>query len=180
MPSRQTIIITARSMVSNYKGVQADGTFPSWDTLKTIYDTAMQTPPDWKIQNGANLNALQQGRWMRKDGTPGGTKEASAGMAWCGIFATYVLICSGVPVKWVAFQGITPLQPHLEKLGGFGNWGKIAPGDICIKGTNQHHFIVYRRDGNLLFSYDGNLDGQSIGERKTQVNEVHTIYRPLF
>lgn len=180
MPSRQTMIICARSIAASYKSVQADGTFPSWDTLKTIYDVSMLVPPNWEIHNGANLSALKQGKWMRKDGTPGGTTDSAAGISWCGIFATYVLICSGVGVKWVTYQGITPVKPNLEKLGGFGNWSKIAPGDICVKGTNQHHFIVYRRDGNLLFSYDGNLAGQSIGERQTPVSEVHTIYRPLF
>ena len=180
MPSRLTMIICARSIAANYKGVQADGTFPSWDTLKTIYDTAMSVPPNWEIQNGANQNALKQGKWMRKDGKPGGTTDTAAGISWCGIFATYVLICSGVSVKWVAFQGIAPLQPNLERLGGFGNLSKIAPGDICVKGTNQHHFIVYRREGNMLYNYDGNLAGQLIGERTTPVGDVHTIYRPLF
>jgi len=180
MPSRETIIIAARSIASGYKGVQPDGTFPSWETLKNIYDRAMAIPPDWAIQSGANLKALKAGRWMRKDGRPGGTNEAKPGVSWCGIFATHVLIASGVPVKWHAFTGIAPLPPYLEKLTGFGNWNKIAPGDICVRGENQHHFIIYRRSGNLLYSYDGNLDGQSIGERTTNVNEVHSIYRPLF
>jgi hypothetical protein len=180
MPSRDTIIITARSIAYSYKGVQSDGTFPSWDTLKEIYDRTMMAPPDWAIQNGANLTALKAGRWLRKDGQPGGTSDSKLGVSWCGIFAAYVLIASGVPVKWRAFAGITPLPPYLEKLGGFGNWGKIAPGDICIKGDNQHHFIIHRRSGDMLYSYDGNLAGQSIGERTTNVKDVHTIYRPLF
>lgn len=180
MPSRDTIIIFARSIAASYKGVQADGSFPSWDTLKDIYDRAMEKPPDWNIQNGANLTALKQGKWMRKDGVPGGTMDTKAGVSWCGIFATYVLQGSGVPVKWKAYHGISPLPPHLERLFGFGNLGKIAPGDICVKGENQHHFIVYRREAQMLYSYDGNLAGQSIGERTTNVNEVHTIYRPLF
>ena len=109
MPSRETIIIAARSIASGYKGVQPDGTFPSWETLKNIYDRAMAIPPDWAIQSGANLKALKAGRWMRKDGRPGGTNEPKPGVSWCGIFATHVLNASGVPVKWHAFTGIAPL-----------------------------------------------------------------------
>ncbi len=180
MPSRETIVITARSMAFSYKGVQADGTFPSWETLKDIYDQAMINKPDWNVQNGANLTALKAGRWLRKDGHPGGTNEPNLGISWCGIFATYVLLGCGVPVMWRAFVGIDPLPPYLEQLPGFDNWGKIAPGDICVKGTNQHHFIIHRRAANTLYSYDGNLSGQSLGERTTDVKEVHTIYRPLF
>jgi len=180
MPSRDTMIIFARSVAASYQGVQPDGSFPSWETLKAIYDISMENPPDWNIHNGANLTALKQGKWMRKDGVPGGTNDTAAGVSWCGIFATYILIGSGVPVKWRAFVGISPLKPHLEKLFGFGNYGKIASGDICVTGSNQHHFIVYRREGNMLFSYDGNLAGQSIGERKYNVNEVHTIFKPTF
>jgi hypothetical protein len=182
MPSKESLIICARSIAFSYQGVQPDGSFPSWETLKAVYDEAMIQPPDWNIQNGANLKALKQGRWLRKDGTPGGTNDSSLGVSWCGIFVTYVLRLCGVPVKWEAFAGITPLAPHLKKLFGFGNRNSITRGDICIKGTNNHHFIVYERKGDSLYSYDGNLMGQKIGEPSfpTPVRDVHTIFRPLF
>lgn len=183
MPSREAMIIYARSIANNYKGVQADGSFPSWQTLKAIYDDALEAPINWTIQNEANLKALKAGRWMRKDGVPGGTLDTAAGMSWCGIFATYVLRGIGINVKWRSFVGITPVEPHLKRLGGFGNWNSIAPGDICVRDSFQHHFIVYRREGQMLYSYDGNLDfpiRQNIGEKVTPVNKVHTIFRPLF
>jgi hypothetical protein len=182
MPSKECLIIIARSIAANYRGVQPDGSFPSWETLQAVYDLAMESPPDWNIQNGVNLAALKQGKWMRKDGQPGGTNDPSLGTSWCGIFATYVLRLCGVPVKWRAFYGITPLEPHLKKLFGFGNWSSIGRGDICVKGSNNHHFIVYERRGDSLYSYDGNLMGQKIGEPTypTPVRNVHTIYRPLF
>ena len=47
MPSRMGLIILARNIASYYKGVQPDGSFPSWDILKNIYDIAMASPPDW-------------------------------------------------------------------------------------------------------------------------------------
>jgi hypothetical protein len=177
------LIILARNIASYYKGVQPDGSFPSWDILKNIYDIAMASPPDWTTQNGANLAALQAGKWMRKDGKAGGTLDQSEGMAWCGIFQTYLLRCNGVNVLWRSFVGIDPLKGNLEKLMAFGNRDRIAPGDICVKGENQHHFLVHRRDGNTLYSYDGNLDipnRQWIAERTTPVDQVHTILSPTF
>ena len=183
MPSRMGLIILARNTAAYYKGVQPDGSFPSWDILKNIYDTAMTNPPDWNVQNGANLAALKAGKWMRKDGIPGGTLDQAQGMAWCGIFQTYLLRCNGVPVQWRSFVGIDPLDPHLKKMTAFGNRDSIAPGDICVKGENQHHFLVYRRDGKTLYSYDGNLDRpnrQWIDQRQTPVDEVHTIFSPTF
>ena len=182
MPSREALVICARSIAHSYKGVQPDSSFPSWETLKAIYDQAMAIPPDWAIHNGANLTALKQGRWLRKDGVPGGTTDKELGISWCGIFQTYVLQCCGIPVKWQTYAGITPREPYLEKLSGFGNWADIRRGDICIRDDNQHHFLVYARSGDQLSSYDGNLDGQRIGEPlfTTPVRKVHTILRPRF
>ena len=181
MPSRDTLIIYARSIAANYVGAQ-NGSVQSWETLQAIYQDAMESPPDWthNVGKGTNLDAIKAGRWLRKDGTPGGTMNEQEGIAWCGIFATYVLRGCGVPIKWRNMVGPTPLPPYLERLFGFGNRDKIAPGDICVKGANQHHFIVYDRQGNTLYSYDGNLPGQSVGTRTNSVNDVHTIYRPLF
>lgn len=181
MPSKETIVMYARSVAASYKGVQSDGTFPSWETLKDIYDQAMETPPDWNIENGANLTALKQGRWLRKDGKPGGTNDPAQGVSWCGIFATYVLRGSGIPVKWKTFAGINPLQPYFQELYGFGNWGGINRGDICVRDANNHHFIVYERKGDLLYSYDGNLTEQKVGEPNfpTPAKRVNKIFRLL-
>lgn len=164
MPSKLAIYICARSIACNYKGVQADGTFPSWETLKEIYDEGMEVKRDWVVNNGANLTALKKGQWLRKQNPPGGTSEATLGISWCGIFATYVLRCCGIPVKWKMGVGIAPLKPYLEIMSGLTDADKIVPGDICVKGTNQHHFIVADRAGDTLISVDGNLSGQSIRE----------------
>ena len=167
MPSKETIVMYARSIACNYKGVQADGTFPSWETLKAIYDEGMEVPRDWNVNNGANLTALKKGEWLRKQNPPGGTSDPSLGISWCGIFATYVLRGCGIPVKWRKGVGITPLPPHLQIMAGLSDADKIVPGDICVKGTNQHHFIVIGRSGDTLTSVDGNLSGQSVREGNT-------------
>jgi len=149
MPSRTTIIIYARNIASYYVGFQS-GSVKSWETLQNIYQEAMEIPPNWTLNNGygTNLDAIKSGKWLRRNGIPGGTSIESEGIAWCGIFATYVLRGCGIPVKWRQSVGPTPLPPFLERLYGFGNYGKIAPGDICVKGANQHHFIVYDRQGD--------------------------------
>ena len=172
MPSKITLVIYARSVASYYVGLR-NGKVQNWELLKDIYDQAMEVPPNWTAEgeNGNNLKAIQEGRWLRKDGKPGGTTVEGEGVAWCGIFATYCLIAAGVPVKWRNGSGITPLSPHLE-LCTYYKADEIEPGDICVKGTNQHHFIVYNHSGNTLYSYDGNLPGQSIGERQYNIADL--------
>lgn len=171
MASKTTIVIYARSIASYYVGLQ-NGKVRDWELLKDIYDQAMSTPPSWAATPvGDNLKAIQEGKWLRKDGKPGGTTSESLGIAWCGIFATYVLRGSGVPVKWVTNVGISPLNTYLE-LCSYNKANEIEPGDICVKGTNQHHFIVYDHTGDNISSYDGNLPGQSIGERKYNILDM--------
>jgi hypothetical protein len=136
--------------------------------LKDMYDsTLLERPVNWTLDTGSgtNLDALHKERWLRKDGTPGGTNVAAQGTAWCGIFATYCLRAIGVQAQWRLNVGIDTPPGVLEKRSGYFASGDIGPGDICVVKENQHHFIVYQRTGNMLYSYDGNLDGQMIGER---------------
>jgi|GEM_PF-2058279 len=171
MPSKTTIYIYARSIASSYVGLQ-NGKVRDWELLKDIYDKGMETPPNWvATPAGDNVKAIQEGKWLRKDGTPGGTTSEGLGIAWCGIFATYVLQGAGLPVKWRKGTGITPLSPYLE-LCSYNMSNEIEPGDICVKGTNQHHFVVHNRNGDTLYSYDGNLPGQSIGERSYNIADM--------
>jgi hypothetical protein len=172
MPSKASIYIYARNIAAYYKGLQPNGEVRDWELLKDIYDQAMEVPPRWDpLPQGSNLEAIKKGRWLAKNGIPGGTSSESAGVAWCGIFATYVLLGVGVPVKWRKGVGIGPLEPYLE-LCTYNKSDEIEPGDICVKGTNQHHFIVHNRIGDKIFSYDGNLPGQSIGERNYTISDM--------
>lgn len=171
MASKAAIYIYARSIAAYYKGVQADGKVRDWELLKDIYEV-MEPKPNWEtLPQGSNLEAIKNGRWLRKDGVPGGTPVESLGTAWCGIFAAYVLKGVGLPVKWKALQGIAPLDPFLE-MCSYAKANEIEPGDICVRGTNQHHFIVYDKQGDKLLSYDGNLPGQSIAERSYDIADT--------
>lgn len=165
----------ARSIAAHYVGLQ-NGKVRDWELLKEIYDV-MEPKRNWeKMPQGSNLEAIQNGKWLRKDGVPGGTNFESLGIAWCGIFAVYVLRGVGIPVKWLGLQGIAPLEPFLE-ICSYAKADEIEPGDICVRGTNQHHFIVYDRRGDKILSYDGNLPGQSIGERDYNVTETVKLAR---
>lgn len=170
MPSKMSIYMYARSIAAFYVGEQ-NGKVRDWELLKDIYEV-MEPKPNWEtMPQGSNLEAIKNGRWLRKDGIPGGTTVESLGTSWCGIFAVYVLRGVGIPVKWKALQGIAPLEPYLE-MCSYAKANEIEPGDICVKGTNQHHFIVHDRRGDTLFSYDGNLPKQSIGERNYKVADM--------
>lgn len=179
MPSKDSLVIYARSVATSYGTMSNES---KWELLKDIYDKALEVPPDWtkKGPTGTNWDAIKAGRWLRKNGVPGGTNVPLEGIAWCGIFATYCLQAIGVPVKWRVNKGITPLandkenpSNYLKLHPGYFEADTIGPGDICVKGTNQHHFIVHRRVGNMLHSYDGNLAGQNIGEAKpSDVDEL--------
>ena len=121
MPSREALVICARSIAHNYKGVQPDGSFPSWETLKAVYDQAMATPPDWAIHNGATLRPSNGP--LASPRTASRAERPTKSSAFRGAAFSRRMSCSaGIPVKWQTYAGITPRQPYLEKLSGFGNW----------------------------------------------------------
>lgn len=171
MASKAAIYMSAGSIAAYYVGVQQDGKVRDWELLKAIYEV-MEPKPNWEtLPQGSNLEAIKNGKWLRKDGMPGGTSVESLGTAWCGIFAVYVLRSVGLPISWKALQGIAPLAPFLE-ICSYAKASEIEPGDICVRGTNQHHFIVYDKKDDKLFSYDGNLPGQSIGKRDYTISDT--------
>lgn len=164
MPSKETLVIYAASVAHSYSKMSLDDRCAF---LRDMYDkTVLEKPFNWTHDqgNGTNWDALKQGKWLRKDGVPGGTSVASQGVAWCGIFATYCLQATGVPAQWKLSTGIDAPKVMLERRSGYYDADKIDRGDICVVKENQHHFIVYRRLGKKLLSYDGNLTGQMIGE----------------
>jgi len=133
--------------------------------LKDMYEkTVVGKKYNWthNVGYGTDLDALRQGKWLRKDGRPGGTTVASEGTSWCGIFATYCLRAVGVPAQWGLLTGIDAPKNMLERRSGYYTPDDIGPGDICVVKENQHHFIVHGRAGKKLHSYDGNLSGQMI------------------
>jgi len=172
MPSKESLIIYARSVAAYYPGMSLED---QCSFLQDMYDkTLLERPVNWthNTGQGTNLDALRNKKWLRKDGTPGGTSVAAEGTSWCGIFATYCLRAIGIPAQWTLQKGIDAPESMLERRSGFFNSDQIDRGDICVVKENQHHFIVYQRAGDVLFSYDGNLDGQMIGERTYNISAL--------
>ena len=172
MPSRESLYIYARSVAHAWAGMKQEDQI---SFLKEMYDkTMLERPVNWTVNagKGTNIDALKAKKWLRKDGMPGGTSIASEGTMWCGIFATYCLRAIGVPATWTLAQGITTPKGMLELRPGYFNHQDIGPGDICVIQENQHHFIVNNRVGNVLYSSDGNLDGQIVGERNYNIEKL--------
>lgn len=170
MPSKEALIIYARSVAAYYPTMSLED---QCSFLQDMYDkTLLERPVNWTASgdNGTNLDALRNRKWLRKDGTPGGTSVAAEGTSWCGIFAAYCLRAMGVPAQWKLSTGIDAPKGILELRPGYFQADDISRGDICVIKENQHHFIVHDRAGKTLFSYDGNLDGQMIGERNYNVD----------
>lgn len=172
MPSKEALTIYAGSVAASYPRMSLEN---QCSFLKDMYDkTLLERPVNWthNVGQGTNLDALQAKKWLRKNGIPGGTSVAREGTSWCGIFATYCLRAIGVPAQWKLSTGIDAPPNMLERRAGFFHSGDIGPGDICVVQENQHHFIVHHRAGNMLHSYDGNLDGQMIGERSYSIDTL--------
>lgn len=164
MPSRESLVIYARSVAHSYATMSMDDRAAF---LQDMYEkTVVGKKYDWthNVGYGTDLDALRQGKWLRKDGRPGGTTVASEGTSWCGIFATYCLRAVGVPAQWGLLTGLDAPKNMLERRSGYYTPDDIGPGDICVVKENQHHFIVHGRAGKKLHSYDGNLAGQMIAE----------------
>jgi len=172
MPSKEALVIYARSVAATFGKMKLED---RCSFLKDMYDrTLLERPVNWthNAGRGTNLDALRLGRWLRKNGIPGGTSVAAEGTSWCGIFAAYCLRAIGLPAQWRLSTGIDAPKALLEKRPGYFHSDEIGPGDICVVQKNQHHFIVGNRIGKKLFSYDGNLDGQMIGERDYDIDNL--------
>ncbi len=170
MPSKEALAIYSQGIALTWANRNSEN---RCSFLKDMYDqTLLERPINWthNAGRGTNLDALKQGKWLRKNGVPGGTSIASEGTSWCGIFAAYCLRGIGVPAQWKLSVGIDAPSTMLERRAGYYHSDQIGPGDICVIQENQHHFIVNKRVGNKLYSSDGNLAGQMIGERDYDVN----------
>jgi len=132
-----------------------------WKQLQEYFDTAVSgwSPQHWKdyqILAGVQI----PGRRIPQPGTDG--------IHWCGIFATWVLIKAGMPVKWRLGRGLSLPYTH----------GTDArPGDVCVKkGSSIHHFIVIS-DGDPMQTVNGNSDNQSILIKPTYRNQIAYYYK---
>ena len=111
---------------------------------------------------------IRQGFWIRKQPLPPydtvsrlGTSTESSGIAWCGIFAAWVLKKSGVQASWegkVAGPGVQELGQHIPGISS--TWrDTLEVGDIGVVTAKQHHCIIVLTfpDSDRIFTVEGNI-----------------------
>ncbi len=137
-----------------------------WRRLKEYFDVACKfTDRHWKIPGYLDGVKIKNKRIPQ----PG-----QSGISWCGVFATYIWIKSGVPgISWEFGVGVQ--GPNVKKMAGSKG---IAPGDIAVlKGGLVHHCIVSRFDGEKsIETINGNSDFQGITIKKNNLTEISYYY----
>lgn len=170
---RQRIVEIANSMATPAPGKVSDlvttvepGTGRTvragWPFLKSFFDEAVAGWQQTHWNDKATLDGVKiPGKRIPQPGRPG--------VSWCGIFATWVLIQAGMPVKWVLGKGIVPLQIKYAR--------DPQPGDVAVlTGPEIHHCIVTANDGQTLQTVNGNSDNQSILIKPVAVSRVAYYY----
>ena len=134
-----------------------------WQSLKDFFDVAVAgwQPTYWN--NKAYIDGVKvPGKRIPQPGRDG--------VSWCGIFATYVLIQAGLPVKWVLGKGIAPLPLLADQ--------NFQPGDVLVmKGGTVNHCIAIADDGSSMSTVNGNSDNQSILIKPQTKSQVAYYYK---
>lgn len=88
---------------------------------------------------------------------------------WCGIFATWVFHQAGLTSqKWEWGQGISSILKLTNN---------PKPGDILyIHNPYNHHGIVERIEGNIVYSIDGNSMNGVVAENKRSIDSIDAFY----
>lgn len=126
--------------------------------------------------------ALSQGMWINRAARnlqEVGTYDQKKGIHWCGIFATWMLRKSGVMASWTS-QGMTAPGVLTKTSASLAVRQSISDGDICVSGSNQHHFIVIGQIGpERLLTVEGNVGKQEVlrREQKRYDPQIHTVYK---
>jgi CHAP domain len=146
-PRRQKIISIAMSQVGSVRAKAAGepdetgrATRVGWQQLKQYFDLA--APGSWSDETI---------KYHKQPGLP----------AWCGIFALWTLKEAGIDVgNWQPTKGISSVK-------NIRTTSNPQPGDIAYtefdqKGERvQHHAIVWKIEGNTVYTIDGNSSTQS-------------------
>ena len=140
----------------------------NWAIWEANYDHWKPTDDEMKeIFIAAGLAAPSKGELNKFRTAPGNIVINGQSLAWCGIFATYVLKkWDGLDVNWVS--------GGIRGAGVNKTWGRdgMRPGDVAIvrgpldkkgRGTH-HHFVITEIDyaKNTLQSVDGNSTNNEI------------------
>jgi hypothetical protein len=102
-----------------------------------------------------------------------GVKVGGQVKHWCGIFACYVIRQAGLSaVRWTLYGG---KMLNIEYRNGNKN---MAPGDVAIIVSGNHHFIVTDIDysSNSMSTVEGNTSGQYIRARTRKTSEPYGYY----
>ncbi|MES2675873.1 MAG: hypothetical protein V4660_16655 [Pseudomonadota bacterium] len=167
MTTRLFIVRKAKWEANAYESVDGGHWKPTSDEMTEIFTVAGLAAPskaDLERFKSASGNIVLGSKYDTK------TKSYVGGqsIAWCGIFATYVLKkWGGLDVKWVWGDGI-------KGAGVNKTWDHsgMRPGDVAIvrgklnaKGQAvHHHFIITDIDysENTMQSVDGNSTNDEI------------------
>lgn len=128
--------------------------------------------------------ALEKGMWINraaKSLQDVGTYDSKKGIHWCGIFATWMLKRAGLQATWTT-NGLTASASKISKISVStpGARQGISAGDICVHGSNQHHFIVIGEVGSRkLLTVEGNVRNQEVLRREKNRDDplLHTVYK---
>lgn len=170
--------------VSDFPGDRQNGKRKGGDFLRLVLTDALAVPPAWTPKN---LSALDTpGMWLNVNGS-GGTTDSQKAVHWCGIFATYVLRRSGIPVKWHSGSGIEPSGKTSQWVRKYRRWiekfddDAFEVGDIAAIPRSNHHFVVVDVSSpTQLGCVAGNGSYQRIEHQWHDRKSVNCLYKIAF
>jgi len=156
-PQRKKILEYAESYIRAVSDCGGQGN-QKWgaETLVQIYRDAFQAK--YQEALGKQLRLANNKKW--KNGP----------WSWCGIWA----------VAAARNAGVTDIQWGIGKMEGrkliYGSKG-IQPGDLAIwKGALNHHNIIEKIEGDVVYSIDGNSMCSSIMRKKKSLRDIAGYY----
>jgi hypothetical protein len=170
--------------VSDHPSDRVGGKRKGADFLKQVLQDACASPPSW---TAANVRALETpGSWLNVNGQ-GGTTDSQKAVHWCGIFATYVLRRTGMPVKWISGLGIDPSGKDAKFVRKYRRWiekfddDAFEIGDVAAIPRANHHFVVVDVSDPLkLGCVAGNGEYQRIERQTHDRKAVNCLYKIVF
>jgi hypothetical protein len=207
MPGIRDIIVNHAKWWAGRIQMGAEGKMEGADELVEMYKTT--GPGGGSVLFGGGWSpihekGIRQGLWIRKiplTYPPGQNQESvqkyctgselDGPVAWCGIFATFVLKKAGLVAHWANQKINCDNYVRWGKgvTGSPGDWkSQIEIGDICCLDTspgasNNHHIIVVNvpPDTDKLDTVEGNMSNprQSVQylKGKRSRNDIYTLYK---
>lgn len=140
--------------------------------LFTKRDNQMESPVQNDIRSCIVAKAkaeVGQGTWS-KYFVPGTAAHPGSRVSWCGVFALWALHQCGVGthLQWIYGKGFLYKLPRTKS---------PLPADMAyLDKPYQHHAIVDRVEGDLVYTIDGNQEGDVVAERVRKKSEFSAFY----